>query len=106
MLKGLAPRGSRSGRGVAEKSVPGEAPAAHPYPPRAAESAKTGPSRGAAPVATPAWSSPHAAHTAPPPSEAILSPRGAVVPALRNSFVQCFGPHFTPFSHIIGPGLA
>src|SRR5467141_1078272 len=57
--KGLV-RVHPGGKGVAEKSVPGEAPAAGPYPPRSAESAETGPSRGAAPVATPAWSSPHA----------------------------------------------
>jgi hypothetical protein len=99
-------RESRSGGGGAEKAVPGEVPAAHPYPARAAESAKTGPRRGATPVATPAWSSPHAAHTAPPTIRGHPVPRGAVVPALRNAFVQYLGPHFTPFSHVIGPSLA
>src|SRR5262245_42477997 len=74
----VAPRVSRAGGGVAEKSVPGEVsrPAAGPDPPRSVESAATGPSRGAAPVATPDWSSLHALKIlCRPPSEAILAPR-------------------------------
>src|SRR6266446_3277873 len=66
--------------------------------PRSAESAATGPSRGAAPVATPAWSSPHAANTAPPTIRGHPVPPCATAPAPLHSFVECFGPRPTPFS--------
>src|SRR6266446_5232773 len=66
--------------------------------PRSAESAATGPSRGAAPVATPAWSSPHAANTAPPTIRGHPVPPCATAPAPLHAFVECFGPRPTPFS--------
>src|SRR5437660_436574 len=65
---------------------------------RSAERAETGPSRGAAPVATPAWSSPHAENTAPLTIRGHPVPPCATAPAPLHSFVECFGPRPTPFS--------